>query len=486
MEFKPQVDELFLLVKSLSQAEKRYFRRYATLHSDQGQQKYLLLFDGLIQMPAYNAASLRIQCKGEKFLNQLPAAKRHLMELILRSLRMFHEGKSVDRKIRQTLDELDILYERGLYKNCIRRIQKAKEVAQGHDRLSLMLELLRWERRLLKKIGRADLSNGLQLLDIEEVDCQSRLENEMQLIRMHDTCFGSGPEERLVLPVASQNETFDAQLARNNLLAMQAHRDGREKESQQQYKICLEIWEAHPQQLNAYPARYFGALKNYLASCHRVCEYDDYDDQLKRIRVFPGINSESASLIDPLVGNMELVYRLNRGQYDAALCVASALEQRMKARKTKGLALNRNIIEYNLAVTYFLLNHPSESLRNLDEIIRRGRPFKQRREYNLARLWELIVHLELGNADLLPSLLRSMKRHFQKYPPLPIFHSILMPKLSELQRKKSLQAQKEVYLTMYEELIMLPDETGRTELLHWTKSRIEGIPIRNLLTKVLG
>ncbi len=484
MEFKPHADELYLLVKSLSQAEKRYFRRYATLHSDKkGGQKYLLLFDAIIQMSAYNETALRIRCKGEKFLNQLPAARRHLMQLILRSLRLFHEGKSVDRRIRQVLDELDILYGRSLYKNCIRRIEKAKVVAQENDRLNLMLELLRWERRLLKKIGRGNLPDELKRLDKEEVDCQSRLENEMQLVRIHDIYLKSVPEETLVLPVATQFETFDARIARYNLLAIQAQRQELQKESQHHFKTCLEIWEDNPPQMNAHPIRYFGALKNYLASCHRACEYDGFEDQLKRIRNFAGVSSETAALIDPLVGNMELVYRLNQGQFNATLLVASALEQRLMARKTKGPALNRNIIEYNLAITYFLLDHPSESLRNLGEIIRRGRTFDHRSEYNLARLWELIVHHELGNADLFPSLLRSIKRHFQKYTPLPVIHSILIPKLTELQRKKWFQDRKEVYLRMYEELIVLPDQTGKTELLHWTKSRIEGIPIRDLLQK---
>lgn len=486
MEFKPQVDELFLLVKSLSQAEKRYFRRYTKLYSNQGNPKYLLLFDALLQMPAYNEASLRNRCNGEKFLSQLPAAKRHLMELLLRCLRMFREGKSIDQRIRKVLDELEVLYERGLYKNCIRRIRKAKVLAQEYDRLNLMLELFRWERRLLKKVNGEGLANGLKQLESEESNCQLRLENELQLIRVHDSHFGTLPEDRVLLPQASPNDTFDAQLARYNLLASQAYRDGREKESQSHFKTCLEVWEAHPQQLNAHPTRYFGALQNYLASCHRACEYDDYEDQLSRIRAFPGLNSESASLIDPMVGNLELVYRLNRGQHHEALQVATDLEQRLKVRKSRGLALNLNMIEYNLAVTYFVLDHPSECLRNLDKIIRRGRPIHKQKEYNLARLWELIVHLELGNTDLLPYLQRSVKRHFQKHPSLPVLHRVVLPKLSKVHRKGSLDAPSEAYEMMYGELIALPDEAGKTELLHWVKSHMEGVPIRSLLNKESG
>ena len=38
-------DVVFELIKSMSQAEKRYFKRYATLHSENRTNKYVRLFE---------------------------------------------------------------------------------------------------------------------------------------------------------------------------------------------------------------------------------------------------------------------------------------------------------------------------------------------------------------------------------------------------------------------------------------------------------
>ncbi len=483
MEFKPLKDELFSLVKSLSQAEKRYFRRFSALHSQQKEQKYLILFDALDAMEDYSEQTLKEKCQGEKFVSQLPGAKRYLMKLILKSLRLFHQEKTVDRKLRQFLDELELLFHRGLYGSCLKRLKKAKLMAHEHDRLLLLVEILRWERRLLKKINPKVILEQLEQLDAEEKEVLKRLETELKLVQVHDHLFKTALPSLPQLPQAREDETFDAQVARNSLMGMFHQRAGEEEMAHPYFKACLTLWESHPHQLNAHPTRYLGALQNFLASCHRVCDYEDYENQLRRIRTLGGIQSSTSALVDPVIGNLELIYRLNRGQFQETQAVAELLEDRLRRSKYRGPGLNRNMIEYNLAITYFILDRPSDSLRNLEQILRRGRPQTPSLQYDLARLWEPLVQFELDNLASLPYLVRSVRRYFKKYPPEPIFAPLVLRKIIELKGKPDLDEREALFYALYQELSSLPDITGRQELLLWSQSRAERIPMQELFQR---
>ncbi len=70
-----QSDDLFDLIKSLKKTEKRYFKIYATRHSEQANSAKL--FSAMEKMPEYDEAALRRIFSGEKFLDQLAVAKNY-------------------------------------------------------------------------------------------------------------------------------------------------------------------------------------------------------------------------------------------------------------------------------------------------------------------------------------------------------------------------------------------------------------------------
>lgn len=77
-------DDLFILIKSLSKTEKAYFKKYASIHSNKGQQQYLSLFDLLNDMTVYDEAILKKKI-AHLGITQLPVYKNYLYKIILRS-----------------------------------------------------------------------------------------------------------------------------------------------------------------------------------------------------------------------------------------------------------------------------------------------------------------------------------------------------------------------------------------------------------------
>ncbi|MDQ3021512.1 MAG: hypothetical protein M3R36_13225 [Bacteroidota bacterium] len=80
-------DDLFQLIKSLTQSEKRFFKVYASLHHIKGDEnKYFKLFNAIDKQKIYDEELIRKQFGNEKFLKQLFVVKNYLYHTILKSL----------------------------------------------------------------------------------------------------------------------------------------------------------------------------------------------------------------------------------------------------------------------------------------------------------------------------------------------------------------------------------------------------------------
>lgn len=88
---KPNTD-LFRLIKSLTRNEKGYFKKYAQVHGNTKNADYLLLFDEIDkQQDTYDEARLIARLKGKPMVHHLSVVKNYLFEMILKSLRSFHD-----------------------------------------------------------------------------------------------------------------------------------------------------------------------------------------------------------------------------------------------------------------------------------------------------------------------------------------------------------------------------------------------------------
>ena len=67
-------NELFILIKSLSKSEKRYFRLFCSRESSGS--NYTRLFDSIDSQKEYDEKAIKKVFKGEKFIHQLHVTKK--------------------------------------------------------------------------------------------------------------------------------------------------------------------------------------------------------------------------------------------------------------------------------------------------------------------------------------------------------------------------------------------------------------------------
>jgi len=141
----PKRDKLFLLVKSLSKSEKRYFSIFTQMHIKGDDNDYMKLFKEFERQEVLNEIIIRQNLQGEKLLEHYAVTKSYLYDLILKSMRSYSKH-SPDKKVLDLLQDVEFLYSKGIFDQAIGLIKKAKELAQSNGLLAAMDLILHWEK----------------------------------------------------------------------------------------------------------------------------------------------------------------------------------------------------------------------------------------------------------------------------------------------------------------------------------------------------
>lgn len=137
-------DPLFILVKSLSKSEKRQFKLYAGRLGGNADAKFLLLFDALDKMKVYDEQL--ILKKGIVTKAQISNLKAHLYKQLLVSLRLNPAHQNIRVQIREQLDFATILYQKGLYKQSLKILDKVKAIAIENEEKNIAYEIVELEK----------------------------------------------------------------------------------------------------------------------------------------------------------------------------------------------------------------------------------------------------------------------------------------------------------------------------------------------------
>ncbi|GEM_PF-3573819 len=126
-------DELFVLIKSLSRSEKRYFTLFAGTHSDSNKLNYFQLFEIIDKQTTYDEKKViksYFQKREEKHFSY---EKKHLYELILKSLNKYHSEISKESILNESLNSAKILYKKGLYDQSNKILEKLIVFAKQNE-----------------------------------------------------------------------------------------------------------------------------------------------------------------------------------------------------------------------------------------------------------------------------------------------------------------------------------------------------------------
>lgn len=137
-------DALFILIKSLSKSEKRQFKLYVGRLVGNSEAKFLQLFEFLDKEKKYDEVS--ILKSGIVTKTQLSNLKAHLYRQLLISLRLTPAHQNIRVQIREQLDFATILYQKGLYQQSLKILDKAKSMALENEEKNVAYEIVELEK----------------------------------------------------------------------------------------------------------------------------------------------------------------------------------------------------------------------------------------------------------------------------------------------------------------------------------------------------
>src|SRR5690349_8972147 len=140
-------DALFQLVKSLEKSEKRNFKLYVKRNSSSDDLKIIQLFDALEKMNEYDEAALLRKYKSIK-KQQLSNLKASLYRQVLASLRIIRDDYNIDIQLHEQMDYARVLFNKGLYHQALRVLDRLKEMAGQYHQLTYMQQVLFFEKKI--------------------------------------------------------------------------------------------------------------------------------------------------------------------------------------------------------------------------------------------------------------------------------------------------------------------------------------------------
>src|SRR6188508_1189542 len=167
-------DTLFQLIKSLEKSEKRNFKLFVKRNTSGGDLKFIQLFDALDGMKEYDEASLLKKSKAIK-KQQLSNIKAHLYKQILASLRIIRDENNIDIQLHEQMDHARILYNKGLYLQSLKLLDRMKEMAKAHHQLTYLQQVLFFEKKIEALFITRSMRNRADQLTNESEDVNEKL-----------------------------------------------------------------------------------------------------------------------------------------------------------------------------------------------------------------------------------------------------------------------------------------------------------------------
>lgn len=504
-------NELFDLIKSLTKSEKRFFKLHSALQS--GEKNYLRIFDAIDKQKVYNEEVIKKQFAQETFIRHFPSEKNHLYKLILKALRAYHAESSVGGVLKQHINNIEILFGKALYSEATKVLQRAKKAAQEHERFYYWYELLRWEKMLLEEAYQSgNFTNDLDSLIKEEEMVLEKLQNLAAynvLYAKINYVFRSGGYVRTEEEHAMVEEISDHPLIKGKNTALSnrastichytqgfcywAKRDW--TTSYAKFHRAKEILDKHPQLRKDLPKRYVRTLY-YLIQCEiEMGDHAHVKEDIATLRALtnkPGFGAIDINLLvfsNSYLSELRLYDR--SGDFEKAVALEEPVMQGM-ARIGSQLPKEYELEFYFLLSTVnFGAGNMSRSLFWLNKVLNDPEPALRQDIFTYARLFNLVVHYELGNYDLLEYIVRSTQRFLSKRHRAYGVEAALIEHIKKLARATTPEAKQALFNTLQErldELMKDPNESTALKYFNfraWVRSQVEQVPFAEMVRRAL-
>jgi hypothetical protein len=505
---KAKSDHLFNLIKALSKGEKRFFKLYASRLKNSENKKFVILFDAIEKQKEYNEDKI---LQKEKNLNpqQFSNLKAHLYYQVLKSVKLCNSSNLENIKITELLDYSRILYNKCLYKECVKMLEKAKRMATENDRSVLLLEILELEKLVIPKtvdVGNEQRVNTViteteQVAEsIKNINIFSNLslklnsyyvqrgfiKTKKDLDNVSHFFNSSLPKYNL------KNLSFQEKLYLYNCFVgfyffIQDFKKGYD------YSVkWVALFEEQPEMKRHKLELYIKALNSLLAVQNKLYKYNEFSETQKQLIA---IKRDKSLIITENI-NLNLfkaiyVHEINRhfmlGEFKSGTRIVSALDDELNKFIPKLDKHSILLLYYKIACLFFGSGNYKIALKWFNKIINE-KEIKLREDlHSFSRILALISNYEIGNDDVVESNIKSTYRYFIKKGYLTVYQKNILDFLKRILIDGSERNVKKGFVLLKEGMESLENNKFEKrafmyfDIISWLESKIEKRSVQEII-----
>ena len=427
-------DSLFQLIKSLEKSEKRNFKLYVKRNYSSDDLRIIQLFDALDNMKEYDEKKILQKSKGIK-KKQLSNIKASLYKEVLSSLRLIKDENNIDIQLHEQMDFARILYNKGLYLQSLKLLDKMKELARSNNQFTYLQQILFFEKKIEGLFITRSIKDKAEQLSQESDDVNTHLTLVNKLSNLALQLYGwyiKHGHARNEKDVRELKEFWE-----KNLPAEAGQATGFYERLYFYQSYCwyvfiqqdylhyyrytqkwVDLFAEQPAMYDIEPAHYIKGIHNLLNAHFGVRSAKKLEEAIGEFEKFSHRkvvkeNDINRILVFVYLATSKINKHFLEGSFTEGLKIVPYIEDKLSEFE---LFIDRHrvlVFYYKIACLHFGAGKNEKAIDYLNKIIN----WKVDLRTDLqcyARLLHLIAHYELGNFDLLEYLTKSVYRFMAK------------------------------------------------------------------------
>ena len=499
-------DTIFQLIHSLQKAEKRAFKLYVKRNGASEDLKMIQMFDAIDKMAEYDDALLLKKMPGTK-KEQLANRKVHLYKEILSSLRLLESNEHIDIQLHENLDAARILYNKGLYIQSLKVLDKAKELAKNTHQDSYLLQVLFLEKKIEGLHITRSLKDRAKQLATETTELMKRLQLTSHLSNLALELYGwyvnYGHARN------EEDETNIQTFFKENIASVPENVSGFYQRLYLYQSYCwyafirfdylmyyrytqkwVDLFHDDPKMIEIETGHYIKGMHNLISAHFDLQNAEKFETTLAVFEKF----AQSSKVKNNHNNNIQVftylyTAKINRhfmeGTFHEGLQLVPEIVEKLK-EYTLYLDNHRVLVfYYKIASLYFGSGDYDNTIKYLSKIIN----WKVNLRNDLqcyARLLHLIAHYELGNYNLLEYLIKSVYRFMAKMENLGIVEEKIFAFLQASFHLSEKQLKPE-FVKLLNELKQVEKNRFASrafsylDIVSWLESKIYGMKVQDVI-----
>lgn len=432
---KQKTDDLLHLIRSLTRAEKRHFRLFVRRNQASDDILFLKLFDYLDKHKAYDEEQILKKIPAIK-KRQLSNLKAHLYKQLLVSLRLLNASHNEDIQLREMVDYARVLYDKGLYRQSLEMLAKAKERAYEARLMTLAMEIVEFEKLIEGQYITRSIEGRADALTEEALQLSEQLNHTNQFSNLSLQLYG------LYLKVGYVRNEKDYYYVREFFYSNLPKADyqglsffGKLYFCQshvwfyhmtQEFALCyryaqkwVDLFAEYPGYRETYAPLYLKGLHNLLNSLFNTLQYERFGAARQQLVQFKSeYNLKQSKNIEGLYYLYFYIHSIKQhfltGTFTRGLELVPDLVKAIEKDRYNWDERRVMVFYYRIACLYFGSGDNDSAIDYLNLIINRKNPDYRADIQCFARILNLIAHYELGNAQLVEYQVKSVYRFLSK------------------------------------------------------------------------